>query len=195
MSDLAWLDGVWLIALALSVVLGLLRGVVQEVMSVLGWLVAWLAAQAWGGPLGQSLPGPAGGSTVQLALGFAATFAVVLLGWRVLAWLLQKIVHATPLAPVDRLLGGVFGVMRGVLIVAVMVALVDFTPLARQPFWQTSIGVRWAHVLIESVRPLVALRPAPERLAAVAPHSGSPSTLFFSALPERRSRFLADWSS
>lgn len=195
MSDLAWLDGVWLVALALSVVLGLLRGVVQEVMSVLGWLVAWLAAQAWGGPLGQSLPGPAGGSTVQLALGFAATFAVVLLGWRVLAWLLQKIVHATPLAPIDRLLGGVFGVMRGVLIVAVMVALVDFTPLARQPFWQTSVGVRWAHVLIESVRPLVALRPGHDGHDLVSARVGLPGTPFSSAPPGRRSRFLADWSS
>lgn len=195
MSDLAWLDGLWLVVLVLSVVLGLLRGVVQEVMSVLGWLVAWLAAQAWGGPLGQTLPGPAGGSTVQLALGFAATFAVVLLGWRVLAWLLQKIVQATPLAPVDRLLGGLFGVIRGVLIVAVMVALVDFTPLSRQAFWQTSVGVRWAHVLIESVRPLVASHPVSARYAVAAPCSALPSTLFSSAPLGRRSRFLADWSS
>lgn len=162
MQGWVWVDVLWLTVLALSVVLGLLRGVVQEIMSVLGWLVAWLAAQAWSAPVAHQIPGLPQGSSLQKALGFMMTFVVVLLCWRMLGWLLQKIVQATPLAPIDRLLGGVFGLVRGVLIVMVMVALVDYSPLARQPFWQASAGVAWAQRLIGSVQPLLVGAAAPD---------------------------------
>ncbi len=162
MQGWVWVDVVWLAVLVLSVVLGLLRGVVQELMSVLGWLVAWLAAQAWSGPVAHQIPGLPQDSSLQKALGFMMTFVVVLLCWRMLSWLLQKIVQATPLAPVDRLLGGVFGLVRGVLIVMVMVALVDYSPLARQAFWQASAGVAWAQRLIGSVQPLLVSAAAPD---------------------------------
>ena len=143
LGDLGWIDLTMLAVLALSVVAGVLRGLVSEVMSLAGWVVAWLLAQAWGLEVAAALSiGEPGGSVARLA-GLVITFVATLLAWRVLTWLLQQVIHATPLAPLDRLLGAAFGVLRGGLILLVMVMMLGLTPMARQPSWQGSMGVAW----------------------------------------------------
>jgi membrane protein required for colicin V production len=143
LADLGWIDLTMLAVLALSVVAGMLRGLVSEVMSLAGWVVAWLLSQAWALDVALALHiGEPGGQIARLS-GLVITFVATLLAWRVLTWLLQQVIHATPLAPLDRLLGAVFGVLRGGLILLVAVMMLGLTPLARQPSWQASDGVRW----------------------------------------------------
>jgi membrane protein required for colicin V production len=151
-TGLGWIDVLVLLVALLSVLLGVLRGLVQEVMSVLGWLAAWLAAQAWAAPLGAQFTGP---PMVRQAAGFALVFVFVLLSWRVLTWLLSRILKATPLAPVDRLLGAGFGLLRALLIVVVLVTLGDFTPVARQPFWGGARSVVWVRGVSRGLAPLL----------------------------------------
>jgi len=143
LGDLGWIDLTMLAVLALSVVAGMLRGLVSEVMSLAGWVVAWLLSQAWALDVAAALHlGEPGGRIARLS-GLVITFVATLLAWRVLAWLLQQVIHATPLAPLDRLLGAVFGTLRGGLILLVSVMMLGLTPMARQPSWQLSDGVRW----------------------------------------------------
>jgi membrane protein required for colicin V production len=169
-ADLGWIDWTMLAVLALSVVAGTLRGLVSEVMSLAGWVVAWLLSQAWALDVAAALHiGEPGGQIARLA-GLVITFVVTLLAWRVLTWLLQQVIHATPLAPLDRLLGAGFGVLRGGLILLVVVMMLGLTPMARQPAWQTSAGVRWltgaqavlAPWLPGDWRPLPSAPPEPE---------------------------------
>lgn len=143
LADLGWIDLAMLAVLALSVVAGMLRGLVSEVMSLAGWVVAWLLSQAWALDVAAALHiGEPGGQIARLS-GLVITFVATLLAWRVLTWLLQQVIHATPLAPLDRLLGAAFGVLRGGLILLVLVMMLGLTPMARQPSWQVSDGVRW----------------------------------------------------
>jgi membrane protein required for colicin V production len=148
---LAWLDVLVTLVALLSVLLGALRGLVQEVLSVLGWLAAWLGAQAWGGTIGAQFTGP---PVVRAAVGFTIAFVSVLLVWRLLTWLITRILKATPLAPVDRVLGAGFGLLRAVLIVVALVTLGDFTPLARQTFWTGSHAVPWVRGVSRGLAPL-----------------------------------------
>ena len=146
-ADLGWIDLTMLAVLALSVVAGVLRGLVSEVMSLAGWVVAWLLAQAWALDVAAALHiGEPGGQIARLS-GLVITFVATLLAWRVLTWLLQQVIHATPLAPIDRLLGAVFGAVRGGLILLVAVMMLGLTPMAGQPSWQASPGVRWLTVV------------------------------------------------
>jgi membrane protein required for colicin V production len=169
-ADLGWIDLAMLAVLALSVVAGMLRGLVSEVMSLAGWVVAWLLSQAWALDVAAALHiGEPGGQIARLS-GLVITFVATLLAWRVLTWLLQQVIHATPLAPLDRLLGAAFGVLRGGLILLVAVMMLGLTPMARQPSWQMSAGVRWltaAQALLApwlpgDWRPLPSAAPEPE---------------------------------
>jgi membrane protein required for colicin V production len=118
----------------------MLRGLVSEVMSLAGWVVAWLLSQAWALDVAAALHiGEPGGQIARLS-GLVITFVATLLAWRVLTWLLQQVIHATPLAPLDRLLGAAFGVLRGGLILLVAVMMLGLTPMARQPSWQAATG-------------------------------------------------------
>jgi membrane protein required for colicin V production len=178
LADLGWIDLTMLVVLALSVVAGMLRGLVSEVMSLAGWVVAWLLAQAWALDVAAALHiGVPGGQLARLA-GLAITFVATLLAWRVLTWLLQQVIHATPLAPLDRLLGACFGVVRGGLILLVAVVMLGLTPMARQASWQVSTGVRWLTGAQAVLAPWLPgdWRPAPSAAPEPAPGASSPGS-------------------
>ena len=143
LQDLGWLDLSMLAVLLGSALAGLLRGLVSELMSLAGWFVAWLLAQAWGLDVALALHlGSPDGPLVRLG-GLVICFVATLLAWRLLSWLLQQLIQASPLAPLDRLLGAVFGLLRGVLVLWALVMMLALTPLARQEAWRSSTGVGW----------------------------------------------------
>lgn len=154
-QSLGWIDTVFLAVLLLSAVVGLWRGVVYEVLSLLGWVIAWFCAQLWGQDAAvQWLPAalPAGmGRTV----GYGLVFAGTLILWRILVWLVQQVVHASPVAPVDRALGGAFGLLRGAVILSAAVMLVGMTPLGARPAWQSSSAVQWTHWCLTWLAPIL----------------------------------------
>lgn len=152
---MGWIDIALITVLGLSVLVGLLRGFLYEVLSLLGWVVAYFSAQ-WLSPLvAPSLPVGAPGSALNAGAAFACSFVVVLLAWGLLSWLIQKLVHASPLSVVDRLLGAVFGLARGVLIGLVAVTLAGMTPLANTDAWQASQGVDWLQAGLAVLKPVL----------------------------------------
>ncbi|MEO8299333.1 MAG: CvpA family protein [Burkholderiales bacterium] len=155
MDSLSWLDAVVLGLLALSAIVGLWRGVVYEVLSLAGWLIAWLAAQYAGEALGAAVLGSHWQPVWRNTLGWAGAFIAALVLWRLVTWLLQQLLRASPLAPVDRGLGGVFGVLRGVVMVLAMVMLVSFTPLAQRETWRSAPSIRWAQSMLNWLAPVL----------------------------------------
>ncbi|HEY1391783.1 MAG TPA: CvpA family protein [Methylibium sp.] len=152
---MAWVDIALLCILGLSVVLGIARGLVFEVMSLAGWVVAYFAAQWLVPELAPHLPIGSPGSALNAGAAFASGFIAVLIGWGLLCWLIRKLVHASPLSVIDRLLGGFFGLARGLLIGLVAVTLVAYTPLARSADWQASQGVAALQALLAQLKPLL----------------------------------------
>ncbi len=157
-TDTAWLDIGWVdlgIAgfLLLSVLTGLLRGFVFELMSLIGWFVAYLAV-VWLSPelLAYVRVGPSG-STVNQVIAVASVFVLTLVAWGLLARLLRSLIRSTPLGGVDRLLGGVFGSVRGVLVLLVVALLVGLTPWSRSESWQRSRAVPWLEAAVRLVEP------------------------------------------
>jgi membrane protein required for colicin V production len=155
MFGVVWVDVALLAILALSVVVGLVRGLVFEVMSLLGWLAAWIAAQWLSPEVAPHLPVGAPGSASNHAAAFAATFVVALLVWSVIARVLRMLIHATPLSLVDRLLGAVFGLLRGALLLLAIATVVSLSPLKKSNAWQASLGAAWLHAALNSLKPLL----------------------------------------
>lgn len=168
MPAMQWLDIVMLAVLAISVVVGLVRGFVFEVLSVLGWFVAYFAAQWFAGDVAPHLPVGEPGSRVNHAAAFAALFIGVLLCWALLSRLLRFLIHATPLSIPDRLLGGGFGAVRALVLLLVAATLVNLTPAANSPAWQASYGAGWLRVVFDDLRPVL-----PSQLKQHLPPAGT----------------------
>jgi len=147
-----WVDWTLLAIMALSVLIGLMRGLVFEVMSLLGWVVAYVAAQALTPWLAPNLPVGTAGSALNLAAAFALCFVLTLIVWSLLARLVRLLIHATPLTVVDRLFGAGFGVLRGALVLLVITTAVAFTPAARSTAWQQSQGASWLSTVLNKLK-------------------------------------------
>ena len=155
LASLGWVDGTFLAVIALSVLIGLVRGFIFECLSLAGWLVAWFGA-AWAAPqVAPHLPVGTPGSALNLAAALTLCFIATLVVWSLLARLVRLVVHATPLSLPDRLLGGGFGALRaGVLLLAVA-GIVALTPAAQSQGWRGSQGARWLELTLKALKPLL----------------------------------------
>ncbi len=153
--DLAWLDWVILAVLAISVVVGLARGLVFELLSLAGWVVAYFAARWAAVDVARMLPVGEAGSAMNHAAGFAVAFIAALMAWALLSRLLRMAIHATPLSVVDRVLGAAFGIFRGLLLLLAVATVVNFSPAVKSPAWQQSQGAHWLDALLQGLKPLL----------------------------------------
>lgn len=150
-----WVDIVLVGILALSVIVGVVRGFVFEVLSLLGWFAAYFAAQWLAPEAAPHIPVGKPGSSINHAAAFAAVFVAALLVWAVASRLLRLLIHATPLSLPDRLLGGGFGLLRGLVLLLAAATVIGLTPLMKSPAWQASQGAQWLHVVLEGLRPVL----------------------------------------
>ena len=152
-AGLAWVDGLLLAVLVISVAVGLWRGLVFELMSLVGWVAAYVAAQAFSPQLAAWVPIGTPGSALHQGAAFAATFVLALIAWSLLARLMRMVIHATPLTVIDRLLGAGFGLLRGAVLLLALATVVAFTPAVRSAAWQDSRGAAWLGAALHSIQP------------------------------------------
>ena len=130
--------------LLVSLLFGLWRGLVYEVLSLAGWPVAFLLSRLFAGDVAPMMPGPALSNiegvqeTMRITLAYAVVFVAALIVWGALAWLLSRLVKAVGLGWLDRVLGGLFGVLRGGLVILVLVWLAGMTSVPEQTFWRAA---------------------------------------------------------
>jgi membrane protein required for colicin V production len=155
MPNLGWVDAVMLAVVLLSVIVGVVRGLVFEMLSVLGWFAAYFAAQ-WGTPsVAPYIPVGEPGSALNHGATFAITFFAALILWGLTARVLRMLIRATPLSPVDRLLGAGFGAARAVIVLLALATVVGLTPLMNAPAWQQSQGSVWLQAMLRGIRPML----------------------------------------
>jgi membrane protein required for colicin V production len=138
-------DYLMLGVLLASMLLGMLRGFVREAVGLLAWLgglwFAWryapLLEPYLGGMVGEP---PVSTWTARIAI----VLAVLLLGWLVAGLLGYFLRHSALSLMVDRLLGLVFGTLRGAVVVAVIVMLGQFVELDRVDWWKRSVLLPYA---------------------------------------------------
>lgn len=161
---MATLDWIVAAVLAASVLLGLWRGLVFEVLSVLNWLAAFVLAQWLAPRAAQWMPLGRAGEAFQYAAGFVVVFILALFAGGLLAWLTKKLVEAVGLRPVDRALGGLFGLVRGMVAVLALAMVVHLTGLKEGGWWTESVTAGVATAALRGLKPVV-----PESFGAYLP--------------------------
>lgn len=132
------LDLAVIVIVGLSVLLSLIRGLVREVLALAAWVVAFLAANVLAGEIAPWMPEALPTDELRMLAGFVCVFVVVLVAMSVLAILVSRLVKSAGLGVEDRLLGGVFGLARGIMVVMIMVLLAGLTSLPRQAVWRNA---------------------------------------------------------
>jgi membrane protein required for colicin V production len=135
---MTWLDWVAIGVLAASIAWGVWRGLVRELMSLAGWVIAFLAANLLAAPVAEVMPETIRQPELRTLLGFALVFLGTLVVTTLCAVLLGKMVHAAGLGGLDRLLGGLFGLLRGLLIMIAFALAAGLTTIPTKAFWKDS---------------------------------------------------------
>jgi membrane protein required for colicin V production len=131
----------------LSALLGWWRGFVYEVLSLLGWIAAGVVARLFAANAAPYMPAALGAESARIAAAFVVLFVATLIVGGIVAWLLSKLVKWVGLGWLDGMLGTLFGTLRGVLVVLVLVVLAGMTRLPQEPFWRNA----WSSKPLESM--------------------------------------------
>ena len=122
-----------------SVLLGVLRGLTREVIALASWALAFLVASVYGGEAAPLLAQQIPDESWRVLAAFVAVFFVVLIVMNVIALLTSRLVKSAGLGVEDRVLGSLFGLARGLLVVLVLVLLAGLTALPRQTVWKDAM--------------------------------------------------------
>jgi membrane protein required for colicin V production len=155
-------DYLVLFVLVASIVVSMLRGLVKEMLSLLGWIVAFVVANTYSAPLAALLPSAIPGEVVRLIVAFIALFIGVRILMGLLSMAVSALVEAGGLTLADRGLGGLFGLGRGLVIVLAGVILCGMTSIPQQDFWRHALLSPLAESGVRTVKPFLP--------AAVAQH-------------------------
>jgi membrane protein required for colicin V production len=124
---------------SLSFLLGVLRGFVREVISIVGWVAGAYLAVRFSSELGAQIPLDIEWPIVKTLLAGVLIVVTCVFVAALVGWIARRLLVAAKLSIADRTLGGVFGLARGALIIAILVFFARDTQVARQPFWRHSL--------------------------------------------------------
>lgn len=143
-------------------VIGAWRGLVYEVLSVLGWVASFFVAQWAALRVASLLPLHSASEPVRYAAAFLLIFIAAVFTAGLLAFLLKKLVQAIGLRPVDRTLGAGFGLVRGLILLLAATVVIDMTALKTSNWWRESEGAAVLTATLRGLKPML-----PEQFAKV----------------------------
>lgn len=154
---MVWIDITILVIIGISTLISLTRGFVKEALSLAIWIAAFFIAKFFYLDLATLFTGIED-TMLRNAAAVTALFIATLIVGSVVNYLIGRLVESTGLTGTDRLLGGIFGAIRGILIVAALLFFMDsFTGLSDEQWWEESeliphfgIVIQWFFEFLES---------------------------------------------
>ncbi|WP_438863453.1 CvpA family protein [Neptunicella sp.] len=144
-----WIDFAILGIILLSTLISLVRGFVKEAISLAVWIGAFFIASQFYADLAVYMT-KFDDAMIRNGVAIAILFVVTLILGGLLNYVVGQLVEHTGLSGTDRALGGVFGMLRGVLIVSALLFFMDvFTPAPQATWWQSSVLVPEFKVIVE----------------------------------------------
>ena len=132
-------DHAVLTLIGFSVLLGVIRGFAREVIALASWAVAIVVASVYGGEAAPLLAQQIPDESWRVLAAFVAVFFVVLIVMSVIGLFTSRLIKSAGLGVEDRVLGSLFGLARGLLVVLVLVLLAGLTALPRQTVWKDAM--------------------------------------------------------
>jgi len=134
-----WVDYLILGIILISSGISIVRGFIKEVLSLASWILSFWVALMFHPHLATLLIDYVATPSIRLFAAFFALFIVTLILGALVNHLLSQLVEKTGLTGTDRSLGVVFGLLRGLAIVTLLVLVAGATPMPADSWWQNSI--------------------------------------------------------
>lgn len=149
---MSWVDWLIIVAFVVSSGFGVWRGFAKEALSVVTWLAAiWLAWRfAWA--LEPMLGDWQSAPELRIWAARAIVFIAVMIVGGIVSWLMRELVRHTGLSGTDRLLGGLFGALRGALIFGLVVIALQLSGLDQDPWWQQAYLKPYGDQIADGIR-------------------------------------------
>ena len=136
---LNWIDFCIIGIIAISAIISLFRGFIKEAFSLMTWAAAVILAWMFFRDLSQYLIQWISLPSARFGVSFIAIMIVVLLIGGIVTYVVSSLVEHTGLTGTDRMLGMFFGIVRGVLIIAIIILLAGLTAFPQDPWWRQSM--------------------------------------------------------
>ena len=148
-------DYLVLAIIGVSAVLGFMRGLIKEVLSMIAYVAAFIAALWWGPSVSLWLGPWVANDLLRVVLSYGCVFILVLLLVGLVNVTLAALIDRTGLTPADSGMGVLFGLVRGLFFVLVLVGLAGHTPLINEMWWKESSFAPLAMHTIQQIKPML----------------------------------------
>lgn len=134
-----WIDYTIIGLILISSIIGLFRGIIREAFSLFSWVFASWVALTFSRDFSSFLDNLISIPSARIAIAFAILFIGTLILGAIIMFLLGELVKKTGLTGSDRFAGMIFGIGRGLVVVAMIVMLAGLTPLPEDSWWKESV--------------------------------------------------------
>lgn len=138
-----------------SIVVSVLRGLVREILSLIGWIAAFVVASLFAGDVAKLLEPTLDARGLGLVAAYLLLLVAMALVSAVVSWGVMKAIAAAGMSLADRGLGGLFGLGRGLVLVVALAIVCGMTPVPQQPFWKHALFSPLVETMVETVKPFL----------------------------------------
>ena len=164
------IDIIIAVAIIISIIIGFVRGFIKEAISIAALAIAIWAAMYFGPAVGDVAESWLSSDEMQTWFGRILIFAIILSIGGLLSWGLSKLVRLSVLSGMDRFLGSLFGAVRGVLLVALLILGGKFAGFSNDGWWLDSHAIPHLEVIAEWLEEM-----APQGLDLITPDEAADS--------------------
>ena len=149
---MSFIDILVLLVLFASLIFGFFRGFVKELLSLMAWAFAFFVAYYFSSSVAIFLPFEAEFS-IKYVGSFVLIFIFVLIVSSILIKFLSTFIHKIGLGASNIILGGLFGILRGVIVVYLLIFVIEKTSYAEEPSWLKANSIIYIKLLVEKTFP------------------------------------------
>ncbi len=155
------LDYAIIALVALSMVVGIVRGAIREVINFAGWILAFVLAHAFAQVLAGYFADWMAEPIYRIVVAWVSIFLLVLVLAALLASLVSELVRKLGLGGLNRAIGAVIGLLRGALVLLVLALAAGMTKFPQSALWKNAAATPWLEVAALHARAFL-----PESLAS-----------------------------
>jgi membrane protein required for colicin V production len=166
---MTWIDYLLIALIVFSCVAGVMRGLLREVISLVTWILAVWIAWHYADLLEPRLGGALANEGVRAWAARSIIFVAVILTGTLIGAIVGRVVRLSIFSGTDRFFGGIFGFLRGLVMIGLFVMLCHAVRLNGEPWWRGSTLIPYGERAANVLRGMVGER------KIVIEHSGSTS--------------------
>lgn len=140
---------------AISILIGVYRGFVKEVLSVTSWVLAAVIAFKFGEQASVYVKPYIKQEPLDLAVAYVAVFLLTLIAFSVISHIISQIFNSSGMTGFDRSLGSLFGALRAAIVIAILIMVGRFMALDNQQWWLDSGFLDYFEPLVEWLKTFI----------------------------------------